>query len=122
MLVIHAFSASCLIVDVPRSKPSDSLVLGTFRLLGSQNVYVELVWKYMIYRYGYRETVIRFASLVKSMLDMSSHLAECYTGSGVYRQFVDEMITENKRSMARNYNSYIPVWGHAWLSFVVHST
>ena len=112
MLVIHAFSASCLIVDVPRSKPSDSLILGTFRLLGSQNVYVELVWKYMIYRYGYRETVIRFASLVKSMLDMSSHLVDCYSSVEVCRHYVDEAVDENKLTMSKNSSGYVPVWGN----------
>jgi hypothetical protein len=112
MLVVHAFSASCLIMDAPRSKQNDTLTLGTFRLLGSQNVYAELVWKYMIYRYGYREAVLRVASLVKQMLDISSHLADCYSSSEVYRQFVEETCCENKRSMSRNSNSYAPLWGN----------
>ena len=114
MLVIHAFSSSCLIVDVPRSKQNDSLILGTFRLLGSQNVYVELVWKYMIYRYGHRETVIRFASLVKSMLDMSSHLADSYVSSQSHHQYVEEMVGANKPSISTNSSSYVPLWGNAW--------
>jgi hypothetical protein len=112
MLVIHAFSASCLIVDAPRSKQNDTLLLGTFRLLGSQNVYAELVWKYMIYRYGYREAVNRFASLVKQMLDMSSHLVDCYSSIEVCREFVDEAVDENKHLMSKNSNGYVPVWGN----------
>ena len=118
MLVVHAFSSSCLIMDVPRSKQNDSLILGTFRLMGSQNVYVELVWKYMIYRYGYRETVIRFASLVKSMLDMSSHLAESYVSSQSHHQYVEEMVGENKPSISTNSSSYIPLWDNAWWLFL----
>lgn len=39
MLVVHAFSSSSLIMDVPRSKQNDSLILGTFRLMGSQKMF-----------------------------------------------------------------------------------
>jgi hypothetical protein len=113
MLVIHAFSSNCLIVEAPRSQQNDSLILGTFRLFGSQNVYVELVWKYMIYRYGYRDTVLRFASLVKQMLDMSSHLADSYIQSESHHQYVDEMVGENKPSLSANASTYTPLWGNA---------
>ena len=112
MLVVHTFSSNCLIMAAPRSKQNDSLILGTFRLLGSQNVFVELVWTYMIYRYGYRETVIRFASLVKQMLDMSSHLADSYLTSRAHHQFVDEMVGENKLLVSNNSSSYVPLWGN----------
>ena len=63
MLIILTFSSNLSVLTFPNKLPSDTFLLGTFRLLGSQNVYVELLWQYMLYRYGYNQTVIRFAYL-----------------------------------------------------------
>jgi hypothetical protein len=112
MLVIFAFSSNCLILNVPKNMHNDSLLLGTFRLFGSQNVYVELLWKYMIYRYGYRETVIRFASLVKQVLDVIDHLAKVYVDSQVYQTIIDNDFDRNKPSFITNLNEHIPLWGN----------
>ena len=60
MLLALAFSSNCFIRQHRRNMDRDSLLLGTFRLFGSQNVYVELIWKYLIHQYNYDEAVQRF--------------------------------------------------------------
>jgi hypothetical protein len=40
-------------------------------LLRIENIYVEILFKYMVYRYGYREASSRFASLIKNSLDQN---------------------------------------------------
>jgi hypothetical protein len=40
-------------------------------ILNIQNFYCEILFKYMIYRYGYEEAALRFAGLIKSSLDQS---------------------------------------------------
>jgi hypothetical protein len=112
MLVIFAFSSNCLILNVPKNMHNDSLLLGTFRLFGSQNVYVELLWKYMIYRYGYRETVIRFASLVKQMLDVIDHLTKIYIGNEYHRVFMDSILDGNKSPFITSLNEPVQLWGN----------
>jgi hypothetical protein len=112
MLVIFAFSSNCLILNVPKNIHNDSLLLGTFRLFGSQNVYVELLWKYMIYRYGYRETVIRFASLVKQMLDVIDHLTKIYIGNEYHRVFMDSILDGNKSPFITSLNEPVQLWGN----------
>ncbi len=42
MLLIIVFSSNCLVVNVHKNIRNDSLILGTFRLYGSQNIYVEI--------------------------------------------------------------------------------
>lgn len=116
MLVILTLSSNCLILNVPENTHNDSLLLGTFRLLGSQNIYVELLWKYMIYRYGYHETVIRFAYLVKQVLDMIDHLTKMYMGNKTHRDFVDGALDDTIISSSNSENEYIPLWGITELS------
>ena len=41
-----------------------------------QEIYVSLLWKYLVYLYGYNQAAIRFASMVKSVLDMFSRVEE----------------------------------------------
>ena len=49
----------------------DSIFFETKRLFDIQNVYIEVMFKYMIYRFGYQEAALRFAALIKSLLDQS---------------------------------------------------
>lgn len=50
MLIILAFSSNCYMVHQHENINNDCLLLGTYRILGSQNMYVEILWKYMIHR------------------------------------------------------------------------
>jgi hypothetical protein len=50
---------------------NDSIFFNTKHLFHIQNIYIEIMFKYMIYRFGYNEAALRFAALVKSFLDQS---------------------------------------------------
>lgn len=63
------------------------LFSNTLSLLQIQNVYVEMMFKYMLYRYGYNEAALRFASLIKSCLEQNRMVS----GDGYLRQH-DEMV------------------------------
>ncbi|CAF0874262.1 unnamed protein product [Adineta steineri] len=43
----------------------------TLHLLILQNIYVEMMFKYMLYRYGFKEAVLRFAGLIKTCIDQN---------------------------------------------------
>ncbi|CAF2059324.1 unnamed protein product [Rotaria magnacalcarata] len=49
----------------------NSIFYNTKRLFHIQNIYIEIMFKYMIYRFGYNEASLRFAALIKSFLDQS---------------------------------------------------
>lgn len=49
ILLIFTFPSNCYMVDKHKNMYDDSLLYGTFRLLSSQNLYVEILWKYIIY-------------------------------------------------------------------------
>jgi hypothetical protein len=111
VLIIFAFSSSCLIINKHDTIERDSLLYGTFRLLGSQNVYVELLWKYMIYRYGYNESALRFSRLIQILLCILKHLGIMYTNNEVHQTMADDVIQKAKRSLIIHDNEDSPLWG-----------
>lgn len=112
MLVIFAFSSNCSILNMPETMPNDTLLLGAFRLLGSQNVYVELLWKYMVYRYGYHATVIRFANLIKQVLDFMDHISKGCLKVKTRYFHLEDFVDRNNRSCISSSNEHVPVWGN----------
>ena len=50
--------------------------MNTKDLFQIQNKYVELMFKYMLYRYGYYQAALRFAALIKNFLYQSILTAE----------------------------------------------
>ncbi|CAF4488423.1 unnamed protein product, partial [Rotaria sp. Silwood2] len=47
------------------------LISNEKQILDIQNFYAEILFKYMIFRYGFKEAVLRFAALIKTSLDQS---------------------------------------------------
>lgn len=111
MLIIIAFSSNCFMLDERQTIRNDHLLYGTFRLLGSQNAFVEILWKYMLYRYGYRDTVLRFSQLVKQILDLISLVVNMYKSHQLHQFFVDNTIQIATSISKLNENNTIPLWG-----------
>jgi hypothetical protein len=111
MLMVLIFSSHCFNHDNNGHIQHDRLLYGTFRLLGSQNVYLELLWKYMIYRYGYFESVPRFSRLIKTFLCVLKTVANIYMTNQTHQTMVDNIIEKIKQSLIMNENEQIPLWG-----------
>ncbi|CAF1092494.1 unnamed protein product [Adineta ricciae] len=112
LLIIIAFSSNCFIVDFDSpNNLHDSFLFGTFRLFGSQNIYVELLWKYMMYRYGYNATIIRFSKLIGHVINMLRYIAEVYLTHSVHRTFVDGVVEETKDILVDSQNQPVALWG-----------
>ena len=89
----------------------DSLLLGTFRLLGSQNVYVEIMWKYLLENYTYRDAVQGFSTLVKQLLETLRFSIQMYENNYVHQAFIDETIERAGNSPPVFENGVVPLWG-----------
>jgi hypothetical protein len=116
MLLIIAFSSNCFIVNIKDDVHNDSFLNGAFRLYGSQNVYVELLWNYMIYRYGFHETVLRFTRLVVYILDTVKYVSAVYISNEDHHDFVDDVIEQTKEELAISQNNIVPLWGRTLTS------
>ncbi len=111
MLIVLVFSSHCLIVGDHENIEYDRLLHGTFRLLGSQNVYLELLCKYMIYRYGYSESISRFSRLVKTFLCVLKTSAILYMNNQTHQTMVDNIIEKIKQSLTIHEYEQTPLWG-----------
>lgn len=110
-LLILAFSSNCFIVDPQTVGKNDSFIFGTYRLLGSQNAYVELLWKYMLHRYGFQASVLRFAKLIELFLAIINHCAQIYTDNDTHHHLVDGVVNEMKQSLIIDQNDDELLWG-----------
>jgi hypothetical protein len=110
-LVALAFSSNSFIKHNRGQMDRDSLLLGTYRLFGSQNVYVELIWKYLIHRYNFNESVQRFSILIKRLLDTLKFSIEIYENNQIFQSFIDDTVEQVEQSPIINEKTIIPLWG-----------
>jgi hypothetical protein len=111
MLVALAFSSNCYMLHNRGNIDKDSLLLGTFRLLGSQNVYVELMWKYLIHTYDFNIAVKKFSSLIKQLLDTLKFSLDLYENNQMHQIFIDDTIEQIEQSSILNETAGVPLWG-----------
>ncbi|CAF1936152.1 unnamed protein product [Rotaria magnacalcarata] len=111
ILMILSFSSNCFAVKNDQINKRDSLLMGTFRLFGSQNVYVEIMWQYMLYRYGYFESAKRFLALIKIMLDEIELGSKIYENNQVHQDLANEIVQETAQSWITNNSESVPLWG-----------
>lgn len=82
MVFVLIFSSNCSIVLHSPIQLHQSVVqhktlkATTLELLKMQDIYVTLLWQYMVYLYGYDQAAIRFAGIIKSVMDMFSRVEE----------------------------------------------
>ena len=110
MLIILAFSSNCYMVDDDEKLNHDSLLNGTFRLFGSQNVYVEILWRYMIDRYNYYDAALRFDRLIKYVLDLIQILENTHKNNKIHQNFIEKVAILTVQSLPINENEVVPLW------------
>ncbi|CAF1037641.1 unnamed protein product [Adineta ricciae] len=109
-LIILTFSSESY-VDTGRNMEMDTLLYGTFRLLGSQNVYVELLWKYLTYQYGYGRAAARFAQFIQIVLCITRNLAMLYVNNEIHRRISDTIVGNINQMLVFIESERIPLWG-----------
>ncbi|CAF1963316.1 unnamed protein product [Rotaria magnacalcarata] len=73
LLFIIGFSSNCSIVIYNDEEPY-SIVSSSINLVRIQNIYVTMLWKYLVYLYGFHAAVLKFSRLVKNAVDLMSTL------------------------------------------------
>ncbi|CAF0904331.1 unnamed protein product [Adineta ricciae] len=54
-------------------------------ILPTQNMYIEIVWRYLLYRYNHKEAVVRLMNVVQCMLLVNNAIVEAHDS----RQFIE---------------------------------
>ena len=88
-----------LYLDDKNGEKREIRLLSNARLiLKIQNFYVELLFKYMLYRVGHHEAVMRFANLIKSAIDQIS-LSSTAREILIHQAIVQNVVQETERSL-----------------------
>ena len=95
-LIIIAFSTNCFLVDHGESVRRDPLLHKTKILFHFQNLYAELLWKYMIFRYNYREAACRFTGLIKQIVDLIPLAVDAYVENNTHQLLVDDITVKTQ--------------------------
>ena len=75
MLFIIAFSNNCSLVTLGSSYKIGTISI-SIDLIHVQDIFVTILWKYLVCQYGFMEAIVRFSALVKCILDISFALEE----------------------------------------------
>ncbi|CAF1005107.1 unnamed protein product [Rotaria sordida] len=54
-------------------------------ILSIQNLYTDLTWRYLLYKYGHHEAVIHFSNLLRCLFSVNGVIVEAYES----QQFID---------------------------------
>jgi len=66
------------------------------KVLSIQNVYVELAWRYILYKYGHHQAVIRFSNLIRCLLFLNRSIAEAHE-SKQFAEMIDTVIEQTEQ-------------------------
>ena len=99
LLVVLGFSSNCFIVNTHENMHNDVSSTGTYRLLGSQNACTELMWRYMIYQYGFRDAIIYFDQLIKYLVDLLLFASTIYSNNETHHDLVDDVVEKTKEQL-----------------------
>lgn len=75
MLVVLSFSSNCSVVlpDLDFNL-NQSLIRNSIDLIRTQDIFIVLLWKYLVYQYGFSQAVRRLDNLVKFYLDLLNRI------------------------------------------------
>ncbi|CAF3381420.1 unnamed protein product [Rotaria sp. Silwood1] len=97
-IFILAFSSSCSIIKYD-NQVDVTIMYSSIHLVPVQNAYVTMLWKYLIYLYGFKEAVLRFTRLVKDAVDLITML-NSISQSQIRSRMIDTIITDTERTLA----------------------
>ena len=89
LIMILAFSTNCSITDY--KEPICLITINVKYLLSIQNIFITMLWKYLVYQYGHENAVRRLLVMVKNYLDVLQKAHE--SAAQQHRTMVDN-ITE----------------------------
>lgn len=97
MLLITAFAANCSIVTLD---PRENLatITSAISLIRVQNIFVTMLWKYLIYQYGDLGAVRWFNSSIKYILNILRWTNEKHTPE--HWEMVDNVVQHTSRALA----------------------
>lgn len=97
MLFVLIFASNCSMV-VFNDQEDASIMTSTIELVRTQDIYLTVLWKYLIYLYGYNQAIKRFSLMVKSVLDMLNRVEELSENTTL-QIMIERTVTHTEHSL-----------------------
>ncbi|CAF3388138.1 unnamed protein product [Rotaria sp. Silwood1] len=97
LLFVVTFSSNCSIVTFDDKEPV-TIMSTSIDLIRIQNLYVTVLWKYLLYVYGFKEATRRFSYLVKNIIDIT-HMLESMPKNETHDLMIETIATETERAL-----------------------
>lgn len=73
----------------------------TLNLFKIQNIYVEILFKYLINAYGYQEATRQFQNLIQNLIQQSSYIQICLTNEK-HNHIVETILKQVEQDLTRD--------------------
>ncbi len=100
MLLIIAFSSNYSIVEFDNTQ-NFKIQSNSIHLIRIQDIFVTVLWKYLVYLYGDTEATLRYSSLIKILLDILHELEEL-VNTDIFHQILNMIITQTEQLLITN--------------------
>ena len=97
ILFVLTFCSNCSIVTFDNQEYITTMS-NSIDLIHIQNIYVTMLWKYLVYLYGFKEAVLRFSYLVKNIIDII-HMLEFMPPNETHNHMIDTIVIETERTL-----------------------
>ena len=97
-LMVLMFSTHCSLVLYDHSIESiNRSSTKSLDLLHIQNIFITMLWKYLVYQYGHEDAIRCFINMIKNYLDVLNHMHE--NVSQQHQKMVDNIIEKTTQSL-----------------------
>ena len=68
-------------------------------ILNVQDMYTELTWRYLLYKYGHQQAVTRFSNLIRCLFLVTDSIVEAYE-SKQFTKYMDSVIEQIEQKLS----------------------
>lgn len=97
LLVLLLFSSNYSTVIWNDSCTKD-ILLNSSHLLGIQDFYVKLLWKYLIYQYGFTEAILRYLSLIRIVMS-GFNLVHNWIDRKDFQEMIEKILCQTEHDL-----------------------
>jgi hypothetical protein len=97
-LVLSILAFSTINYTIYTNTDADKLI-NMKTIIDVQDRYIELLWKYLLNKYDYHQTVICYSKLVRCLLTLNTILVELYEVK-FFTGIMDSIVEQTKQSLA----------------------
>lgn len=97
LIFVLIFSTNFSIVNF-NNEQDIRIILNPIELIQIQNIYINILWKYMIYQYGFNKAVQCLNSLIKNILDIL-YIMEDLNNIKKHNQMINNIVKQTTYSL-----------------------